>query len=66
MTIYEALKAKLGREPTSDRSPSIMSYPTKSAAIASLREFSPAVRARHAIVRFWSTKHNAWRYGRDL
>ena len=31
-----------------------MSYPTQKSAVNSLREFSPAVRARHSIIRFWS------------
>ena len=43
-----------------------MSYSTKSAAIASLREFAPWLRQAHTIVRFWSATHNAWRYSRIL
>ena len=43
-----------------------MSYQTRRAAVASLREFSPWLREAHTIVRFWSTTHNAWRYCRVL
>ena len=41
-----------------------MAWDTYRAALHSLREFSPAVRARHTIVRFWSTSHGRYRYSR--
>lgn len=41
-----------------------MSWTTYAACKASLREFTPAVRERHTIVKFWSTRDNAWRYTR--
>lgn len=41
-----------------------MIWNTRTAALASLREFSPTARARHTVVRFWSTTHNRWRYCR--
>lgn len=36
------------------------------AAKASLRKFAPEWRARHRIVRFWSTERQKYRYGRQL
>jgi hypothetical protein len=44
----------------------MFSWPTYRAAKASLREFAPAWRKRHRIVKFWSTRFNAYRYGRQL
>ena len=41
-----------------------MSYATRAAALASLREFSPPVRAAHHIVKFWSATHSAYRHAR--
>jgi hypothetical protein len=41
-----------------------MTFDTKRAAQASLREFSPWMRANHTIVRFWSEERQAWRYCR--
>ncbi len=43
-----------------------MSYPTKQAAQRSLREFSPWLRDRHQIVRFWSDTYQAYRWARVL
>ena len=41
-----------------------MIFATRATALASLREFSPAYRKAHRIVRFFSTTHNAYRYCR--
>jgi hypothetical protein len=41
-----------------------MSYATRAAALASLREFSPITRQRHHIVRFWSSAFNTYRFAR--
>ncbi len=41
-----------------------MAFDSYRAAKASLREFSPEVRARHTIVRFWSTTFGRYRYSR--
>ena len=43
-----------------------MVFTSYKAAKASLREFSPYMRERHRIVKFWSTTKNAWRYTRVL
>jgi hypothetical protein len=43
-----------------------MSFATKAEALASLREFSPALRAAHQIVRFYSETHGAFRFSRVL
>lgn len=43
-----------------------MSFATKSQALASLREFSPALRAAHKIVRFYSETFGAFRFARVL
>jgi hypothetical protein len=43
-----------------------MSFPTRQLALRSLREFTPQLRDRHLIVRFWSSHHGAWRYARVL
>lgn len=41
-----------------------MTYTTRRAAIASLREFTPAYRAAHHVVRYWSETYSAYRYAR--
>jgi cellulose synthase/poly-beta-1,6-N-acetylglucosamine synthase-like glycosyltransferase len=43
-----------------------VSYPTRRAAIASLREFAPWLREMHVIVRYWSEVYGAHRYTRVL
>ena len=43
-----------------------MAWDTYKAAKASLREFSPTLRAAHRIVRFWSTTQQRWRFCRVL
>lgn len=43
-----------------------MIFKTRTAAVRSLSEFAPWLRAAHKIVRFWSTQDNAWRYTRVL
>jgi hypothetical protein len=43
-----------------------MTFATRKAAIASLREFAPWLREHHRIVRFYSEKYGAFRYGRVL
>ena len=43
-----------------------MSFTTRKQAVASLREFVPWLRDAHIIVKFWSTKYNAYRYCRVL
>jgi len=41
-----------------------MVFKTYRAALASLREFTPEVRARHSIVKFWSNQDNDYRFTR--
>lgn len=41
-----------------------MAWDTYKQAKDSLREFSPEVRDRHTIVKFWSTTHGRFRYCR--
>ena len=41
-----------------------MSFATRRAAVSSLREFSPRLRDRHKIVKFWSEHHGTYRYAR--
>lgn len=41
-----------------------MSFATLEQALDSLREFSPEIRARHHIVKFWSRHFKAYRYAR--
>jgi hypothetical protein len=43
-----------------------MIFTTRNAAVRSLREFSPALRAAHMIVRFYSQQDQAYRYTRVL
>ena len=43
-----------------------MTYPTRNAALASLREYIPELRKAHQIVRVYSEKYGAYRYGRVL
>jgi hypothetical protein len=43
-----------------------MSYPTRQAAINSLREFSPWLREQHEIVAFYSERHKCTRYARVI
>jgi hypothetical protein len=43
-----------------------MSYATRAAAIASLREFSPALRKAHIIVKFYSEAFGCHRFARVL
>lgn len=42
----------------------MMTFATLSAARRSLREFTPAYRKAHHIVRFWSETHGTFRYAR--
>lgn len=39
-----------------------MTYATPNAANAALRCYSPKTRARHSVVRFWSSTHGAFRF----
>ena len=41
-----------------------MIWKTYKAALASLREFTPEVRERHSIVKFWSNQDNDWQFCR--
>jgi len=41
-------------------------WASRAACIRSLREFSPALRAAHRVVWFWSTRYGTWRYCRVL
>jgi hypothetical protein len=41
-----------------------MTFDTYRAAKNSLHEFTPALRAAHAIVRYYSTTHQRYRYAR--
>lgn len=43
-----------------------MSFATRRAALASLREFAPWLRAMHTVVRYWSTTYGTHRYVRQL
>ena len=43
-----------------------MSYATRKQAVASLREFAPAWRDSHKIVKFYSETHGTYRYARVL
>jgi hypothetical protein len=43
-----------------------MTFDTKAAAYASLREFTPAFRKLHNIVKFWSFTRNTWLYTRQF
>lgn len=43
-----------------------MIFDTRAAALASLREFAPWLRAAHRIVRFYSETHGRHRYCRVL
>ncbi len=43
-----------------------MVWKTRRDAKFSLHEFTPRLRAAHDIVKFWSTKDNAWRWTRVL
>lgn len=43
-----------------------MVYKTYKAARNSLLEFTPGLRKRHRIIKFWSSQDNAYRYARQL